>query len=200
MNSTRLSGLFLTLAAAVVLAACAPAAPAAVQPAALPTATPTLAVAEPTATILPSRPLTLEALKNAEYPSDLTPAKKLKLDNGKYEEAIQPGAASKIVVSLSQLYAMGDLNEDGVDDAAVVLIGNTGGSGTFYQLVAVLNEGGTPRPVATALLGDRINLESLSIKSGEIVVEMLTQGPQDPLCCPSQKSTRSFKLQGGKLI
>jgi len=200
LRSHRLSGLVLTMSASIIIAACTPDAPAAVQPAALPTATPATVVAEPTATRPAARPLTFEALKNTEYPSDLTPAKKVRLANGKYEEAIQPGAASKIAVSLSQLYAMGDLNGDGVDDAAVVLVSNTGGSGVFYQLVAVLNEGGTPKPIAATMLGDRVKLESLTIKSGEIVVEMLTQGPKDPLCCPSLKSTRSFRLQGDRLV
>ncbi len=160
-----------------------------------PTATPAAAAVKPAAA-----PLTLDALKNAEYPSDFPAGGKARLSDGKYVEEIAPGAASRLVITLHPVYAMGDLNGDGADDAAAILVANSGGSGTFSHLVAVLNEGGKPKPVAVALLGDRVKVEALSIKSGEIVIEMVIQGPQDPLCCPTQKTTRSFKLQGDKLV
>lgn len=152
------------------------------------------------ATKTPVPSLTLEALKNAEYPSEFPASKKARLTDGRYEEAIQPGAASKLVIVLHSLYALGDLNGDGTDDAAAILVANAGGSGSFYHLVAVLNEGGTPRPAAVASLGDRVKVEKVSVKSGEVTIDLITQGPQDPLCCPTQKATLIFKLQGDKLV
>ena len=148
----------------------------------------------------PALPLTLDMLKNAEYPSDFTASKKAKLTDGRYEGEVQSGAASKIVTTLYPTHAVGDLNGDGADDAAVILTTNSGGSGTFYVLVAVLNQGGTPKAAATASLGDRVKVESLVINAGEIVLDMVTHGPQDPMCCPTQKATRRFKLQGDKLV
>jgi hypothetical protein len=82
----------------------------------------------------PPQALTLDALKNAEYNSDLPAAKKAKLTNGVYEEEIVPGSASKLTIRLRDQYATGDLNGDGVADAAVVLAGNSGGSGVFVTL------------------------------------------------------------------
>ncbi len=147
----------------------------------------------------PARPLTLDALKNAEYQSELPASKKAKLVNGKYEAEIAPGSASKINIVLDPAYALGDLNGDGADDAAVVLASNAGGSGTFVHLAAVLNQNGQPQHIASVSLGDRVKIEAVKIEAGTITVNMVTHGPNDPQCCPTLKATKTFKLQGDKL-
>jgi len=153
-----------------------------------------LATATP---VVPS--LTLEALKNAEYQSEFPASRKARLTNGAYREKIVPGSATELVIILSDKFALGDLNGDGVEDAAVVLVSNPGGSGTFYDLAAVINQNGTPKHVASLLLGDRVKVKSLSIRSGEVAVEMTKHGPKDPMCCPTLEVTQKYKLQGDKL-
>ena len=145
-------------------------------------------------------PLTLDQLKNGTYLSEYVPAGKITLKNGKFEQSSGAGATQKVVVVMIAPVAMGDLNGDNASDAAVILATNTGGSGTFYDLHAVLNEGGKPVDVAYALLGDRVQIKSLSIKEGVIVVSMITHGPKDALCCPTQPVTQSYKLQDSKLV
>ena len=145
-------------------------------------------------------PVTLDQLKNGTYLSEYVPAGKVTLKNGKYEASTGSGATQKVVVIMIEPVAMGDLNGDKVADAAVILATNTGGSGTFYDLHAVLNEGGKPVDVSSVLLGDRVQIKSLTIKDGVIVVSMITHGPKDPLCCPTQPVTQSYKLQDGKLL
>jgi hypothetical protein len=103
------------------------------------------------------------------------------------------------MVILIEPYAFGDLNDDGVDDGAVLLVENSGGSGSFVYLAAVLNQDGKPVNKATRLLGDRVQIEALAIESGEIQVKMLTHAPADPLCCPTQESLLSFSLEGSEL-
>ena len=144
-------------------------------------------------------PLSVEALDNATYPSDVTPSKTVTLEDGKYSAPAAPGSASMITVQLADQYATGDLNGDGAPDAAVVLISSGGGSGTFYTLVAVINDKGKPNPTATTQLGDRIKLQSVAIASGQITVQLVKQGPTDPACCPTLQATQVFKLQGGQL-
>jgi len=187
--STLLVLLAIALLVALLVSACGPMA-------AAPTATPT---AVPTATPTAMPPLTLAALKNAEYQSEFPKSKKARLTDGKYEEEIVPGAASKLVIALHPTYALGDLNGDGVNDAAVVLAANMGGSGTFIYLAAVVNQNGTPQHVASVSLGDRVKIEAMAIKAGVITVDVVTHGPQDPLCCPTQKATKSFRLLADKL-
>ncbi len=149
----------------------------------------------------PPPPLTVEMLKNAEYPSEWPADGVAKLTDGEYQEKIVPGAASKlIIVVYPDMHAFGDLDGDGVDDAAVILATSAGGSGTFISLEAVINDQGTPKHVASAELGDRAKIESVVIESGQITVEMVTHGPDDPLCCPTVEATQKYKLQGDTLV
>jgi hypothetical protein len=149
----------------------------------------------------PPPPLTVEQLKNAEYHSEWPTEGVAKLTDGEYEEEIVPGAASKlIIVVYPDRHAFGDLDGDGIDDAAVVLATSGGGSGTFISLEAVINDKGTPKHVASAELGDRVRVESVVIESGEITVDMVTHGPEDPLCCPTVEATQKYKLQGDTLV
>ena len=145
-------------------------------------------------------PLTVEQLKNAEYQSEFPASGKAKLTDGAYEEEIVPGSATKLIIELSDQYAIGDLNGDGTDDAVAILVADPGGSGTFYHLAAVINQNGTPKHTATEFLGDRVQLKSVSIESGEIAVEMTKHGPDDPMCCPTLEVTQKYKLEGDTLV
>jgi hypothetical protein len=145
-----------------------------------------------------SEPLTEESLKNAAYKGIYPEA--LVLTAGRYEgEPFVEGGASRPQVTLIEPYAFGDLNGDGMDDAAVLLVENSGGSGSFVYLAAVLNQDGKPVNKATRLLGDRVQIQALRIESGQIRVETLTHAPNDPLCCPSQESISTFNLEESEL-
>ena len=143
--------------------------------------------------------LTLEQLKNAEYQSEFATGGKAKLADGTFFEPFEPGSASGVRLTLSEHVAFGDLHFDEIPVAAVILYVSGGGSGTFRHLAAVVNEGGQPRHVASAFLGDRVKVESLAIQDGEIVVQMIGHGPDDPLCCPTQRVRRAFQLVGDTL-
>jgi len=145
--------------------------------------------------------LSLEALKNATYPSEWGESGAITLTDGGYEgDPFVEGGASRPIVILVEPVAFGDLDGDGVEDAAVILAANAGGSGTFISLEAVRNEGGEPVHVATYSLGDRARIESLAIEGGQIVLEMITHGPDDPLCCPTQLVRNVYALEGDTLI
>jgi hypothetical protein len=144
-------------------------------------------------------PLTEESLKNAEYQGIYPDA--VKLTEGQYEgQPFVEGGASRPTVVFTEPFALGDLDGDGVEDAAVLLVEDSGGSGSFVYLAAVLNRDGQPENVATTLLGDRAQVEELSIDSGQIGVKMLTHGPDDPMCCPSQESQATYTLEGSELV
>ncbi|MDP2727505.1 MAG: hypothetical protein Q8P59_08155 [Dehalococcoidia bacterium] len=186
MSGQKLSQTIVALALPILLlAACA-------APVTGPAAAPTSPAPSP-------KPLAAEALANAEYKTTFLPSGSVKLQEGVYREKVVPGAASEVVIRLSDFKASGDLDSDGVEDTAVVLVNSGGGSGTFFTLEAVLNQQGAPKHAASQLLGDRVKLNSLSIASGEVVVKMVTHGPTDPLCCPTQEVIQRYKLQGDKL-
>jgi hypothetical protein len=127
------------------------------------------------------------------YPEAVT------LQDGVYTgEPLVSGGASRPTVTLTQV-AAGDLNGDGEEDAAVVLAEDSGGSGTFIYLAAVVTEAGTMTNTATILLGDRWQINSLTIIKGEISLDVLRPGANDPQCCPSEHVIQHYILQDGQL-
>jgi basic membrane protein A len=140
--------------------------------------------------------LTPQMLLNAEYPNEFTQEGTAPLVDGEYREPAAPGSATETVVGLSDVVAFGDLDNDGFEDAAVVTITDPGGSGTFYTLVAVLDRRGQAVPVATAALGDRIVVDSLSIESGAVVVDLLTRGEDEPMAAePTVPQSLTYQIQ-----
>ena len=143
--------------------------------------------------------LTEDTLKNAEYSGIYEET--VQLTDGRYEgEPFVEGGASRPTVTFIEPHAFGHLDGDGVEDAVALLAENSGGSGTFVYLAAVLNRNGNPENVATQLLGDRVQINSLSIEDGEIVVDMITHGPDDPMCCPTQQGVQTYELRDDELI
>lgn len=151
----------------------APAAPAAEAPAA------------PAGTV----PLPAELL-NATY--TVPDIGTITLQDGKYEDT-----ANRVEVTLLPYAAEGEL--DGTPSTAVILVANTGGSGVFNYLAIMQQENGGWVNVATTLLGDRIDINSLTIENNQVVVEMVTQGPDDPMCCATTIVRRTYELKDGQL-
>lgn len=141
----------------------------------------------------PAGRLTEEALRNATYQHEFPKDGQAQLQDGKYEEAIE-GSASKIHIALMDVVALGDLNGDGIWDAVVVLEASGGGSGTFRSLEAVINDNGEPVHVASALLGDRVQIEEILVADLYIKLQMVTHGQGDALCCPTLRVVQYYQL------
>jgi hypothetical protein len=141
----------------------------------------------------------IDDLKHLTYTLHPRPDRSIqvRLFNGKYSRRDSP---AEFVMTAIHEIATGDLNGDGKPDAAVILFSNYGGSGTFGELAAVINEDGLLRHVASAPLGDRVVIKSLAIDSGLIGVDMLTHGTKDPMATPTLRQTKKFKLVDEKLV
>jgi len=143
----------------------------------------------------------LQALPNAEYPLEDIGSGTVLLQNGTFEEPAAPGSAVTTRVQLGDVQAVGDVNGDEVDDAAVLLVVDPGGSGTFTYLGLVINENGNAKPIGSVFLGDRIIIKSLAIDSGNVVVTMLDRKPDEPMSAePTQEVIRTFKLLGDNFV
>jgi len=187
-------------------------------------ATPTFTAAPPTPTEIQSPPtasppaatetqiqptpsnsgptLTIEQLRNATLSiigSDQV-QRTIKLKDGKYEQGSDPAQPGYVRVDLGQKIAFGDLNGDGLADAAITIAENYGGTGEFVSVVTVLNQNGQPDAVAAALIEDRAVLNDLAIQNAEILVDATIHGPNDPQCCASQPSKRSYRLVDNSLV
>ncbi len=121
------------------------------------------------------------------------------LKEGIYQSGSDPAALDYVSIALGDALAFGDLNGDGSADAAIFLAMNFGGTGVFTWLVAVLNENGSGRQAGRYLVDDRPMIRQLLIEDGQIKLEAIVHGPNDPGCCPEQPVKRSFRVTPGGL-
>lgn len=105
-------------------------------------------------------------VKNSSYIID---GQTFTLINGKAEKEISPGSATKHIVSIFGEPVYGDLNKDGKNDAALMLVSNPGGGGTFYYAVLAIATGTTYMTTNTLILGDRISPQTIEIHDGRAV-------------------------------
>lgn len=139
--------------------------------------------------------LTAADLANAGY--RLEGLGEFRLDKGEFVRQDGEGETQRYKVTLERV-AFGDLDHDGLGDAAVILAWQSGGSGTFRYLVAMKNTGIAPRQLDSVLLGDRVRSTALSIAGEKVVLETLSSGPHDPACCPSLPVRHAYRLREGK--
>jgi heat shock protein HslJ len=113
--------------------------------------------------------------------------------------AAQPGAASRLRVTLwPDPIAAGEL-EGAPDATAVLLTASGGGSGTFVYVAVLERRGDRLVNTGTALAGDRTAVRSLTIADRRVVVDVVDAGPGDAVCCPSQLVRQSYTLAAGAL-
>ncbi len=196
------------LALPLVLAACMPVQVPAAEPinaTAVPAEeTPSEAVSsEATPTQVASAPnsgsLSAEVLANLTYSGIYTEA--VQLIDGLWEgEPYDTSSISHPQVMLSESLAFGDLNGDGVEDAAVIVSYIPGGTGNFAHLAAVVDEGGVARNVATTEIFDRPIINALVIAEGQIHLDLTIAGPDDAMCCPTTPITQTWELQDDELV
>jgi len=140
------------------------------------------------------------ALRNIEYRGIYDNAACLR--DGVYEgEPFVQGGASRPRVELLDMHpVLHDLDGDGIDDAAVLLAGSSGGSGAFTYLAVVSCRDGRAVNIGTIGLGDRVMIRSLGGREGAIVVEFVAAGPDEPLCCPTRNVRNRYRLRDGNLL
>ena len=154
-----------------------------------------IAIALPSAARAQTPALTIDALKNGTYAVDVVPGGSAKLANGHFDVAAAPGSASKATADFVT-GVTGTIG--GQPGGAVVLASSGGGSGTFFDLYVV---DATGKTLAKDRLGDRVVVRSLSTDTaGNVTVDLLTHGPNEPLTSATQPERRVHALVGGMLV
>lgn len=145
---------------------------------------------------------TLKEIKNASYSGIEGLKGSVKLVDGKWKgRPYKKGSASRPVVSLiGDFRITGDLDGDGTDDAVVLLNYAPGGTGQLLHLALMARKKGKIQNLATALIGDRVQIRDVRIEQKRIFVDVIQAGPKDAMCCPGEVTTREWTLEpGGKL-
>ncbi len=138
------------------------------------------------------------SVKDATYAID---GVNITLKNGVSDLEILPGSASRKITRYFGNEALGDLNDDGMVDTAVILTQTSGGSGTFYYLVVALQTENGYKGTNGILLGDRIMPQPTEIKNDQIIANFATIKPGEAFTAqPSVGVTKYFKVINRQLV
>ena len=119
------------------------------------------------------------------------------LVNGKFERTDRDNPLYAQVLDVDH----GDLDGDGIEEAVVTVVSNTGGTGNFTDGLVFRMIGGKPVMVATLGTGDRADggIDDVVIVNGVLRVERFGDGSTGA-CCPNLLERTTFKLVASKLI
>lgn len=166
-------------------------------------ASPTAVPAQPTvpAPTVPAPTLTIDQLRNAPYQLGSRDDHALvQLKDGQYQEGTDATTLDFAHVQLTDFISIGDLTGDGIDEAAVVVFENYGGTGNFGSLAIYTNVNGKPVFLTSTSIDDRPKINSLTIENGEVYLDAIVHGLQDPGCCPALPTTRRYALVNSQLL
>jgi hypothetical protein len=116
-------------------------------------------------------------------------------------EQLTTGSSGSFATEASTL---GDLNGDGMADAAVLLSHRVDGAAPAHYLLAYLFTGDTFQPVARINLGayyknfTEVGIQKVGSGAVEIVMQVLRA--DDPQCCPSGRRQATFGLRDRDLV
>lgn len=93
-----------------------------------------------------------------------------------------------------------DINIDGVADAVLFLTQNTGGTGTFFYVVAAIQKDKTFVGTNSVFLGDRIAPQNITVENGVIMAHYADRKPTDSFAtAPSVGMTKFIVFNNGML-
>ena len=134
---------------------------------------------------------------NATYQIDKTA---VIVANGRAEVPVAPGSAAKAITTLTGK-AVGDLDGDGRDDVAAVLVHEPGGSGSFTYVAVVLNPTSGAKATNALLIGDRVAGQAVRLEGKTVVIDYLDRRAGEAFTvAPSVPTTKRFVIRDGVLV
>ncbi|MBN2115144.1 MAG: hypothetical protein JW730_01145 [Anaerolineales bacterium] len=141
-----------------------------------------------------SVPREVMEIRNSQYQLGATEAlRTVQLTDGEFEQGT-PGSDDFLSVVMTDFVAMGDLDADGTDEVAALVSENYGGTGTFVFLALYAKVNGALTFQTSNMVDDRPQLKALSIAGGEIFLDAVIHGPDEPMCCPTRRTIRHYRL------
>lgn len=140
--------------------------------------------------------LTAEQLKNGQFdlPGVDGIVRAVQFEGGVFQQGNDPAQPGYVSIVMTDPVAFGDLDGDGAMDAAAVLVENYGGTGQFVSVAVFLNRGGLPVYVASHFVDDRALVNAFAVYNGEIYLDAIIHGFEDPGCCPNLPTRRALRL------
>jgi hypothetical protein len=123
------------------------------------------------------------------------------LSGGQAQRPVLPGSAEQVETRVFGEPEWGDLDGDGDEDAALVLLHRTGGTGTFYYIAAAIRGQAGFIGSNAVLLGDRVAVQAMHIRNGVLMANYADRRAAEPMTtAPSVAYTKYLTLQAGNLI
>jgi hypothetical protein len=141
----------------------------------------------------------VEEVRNAQYQLGATDALQVvPLTGGKFEQGT-PGSDNFMSILVTDFVAIDDLNADGTDEAIALISENYGGTGVFVFLTVFSKVNGTWTFQTSNMVDDRPQLNALSIEDNQIFLDAVIHGVDEPMCCPTLRTTRRYRFVDGLL-
>lgn len=138
-------------------------------------------------------------VRNAQYQLGATDGLQIvQLTNGSFSQGT-PGADDYMSVTVTDFVAVGDLNDDGTEEAAALISESYGGTGVFVFLAVYADVNGTLTFQTSRIVDDRPQLNALSIENNEIYLDVVIHGTDEPMCCPTLRTTSHFRWVDNQL-
>ncbi len=145
-----------------------------------------------------STPTSRPDASNATFIFDDGP---ITLKKGLNEQEIAPNSAVVQETTLTDTTEYGDINGDKKDDAVVVLMQTSGGSGVFIYLAAYVSGPVNYKGTNAIFIGDRIEPQSVSIKNSLVTLNYLDRKTNEPFSSkPTISMTQQFTYKNGELV
>lgn len=152
----------------------------------------------PAPTALPG--LSVEQVKNAQYKLGVRDDHaSVQLTDGKFQQGTDNTTLDFARVDMIDSVSLGDLTGDGVNEGATVVYENYGGTGEFGFLTIYSNQNGTPAFVTSSMIDDRPQVGEVTIENGEVKLDAVIHGINDPGCCPALQTFQWYRLVGTTL-
>jgi hypothetical protein len=141
----------------------------------------------------------VEELRNVQYQLGAADTQQIvQLTDGNFEQGT-PGSDGFMSIFLTDHVALGDLNGDGTEEAAALISENYGGTGVFVFLAVYSQVGGAWTFQTSTIVDDRPQLQALSIEENQIFLDAVIHGMDDPMCCPTLRTTRHYRFIDNQL-
>jgi hypothetical protein len=141
----------------------------------------------------------VKEIRNAQYQLGAADTLQMvQLTDGVFEQGT-PGSDDFISVFVTDFVTMGDLDGDNTEEAVALVSENYGGTGVFVFLAAYSRVNGTWTFQASTIVDDRPQLQALSIADNEIFLDAVIHGTDEPMCCPTLRTTRHYRFIDNQL-
>ena len=116
----------------------------------------------------------------------------VRLEDGRATVAYS--GASSSVFTLQNRVVQGDLDGDGDEDVVAHIVEQSPGTGVFHLVVPVIDDGGAAAARPPIAVGDRIVVDSISVRDGLIEVSLFDRAPDEPFTIISRRTTLEIDL------